>query len=82
MNPPYHSESCQDRSVRGGNRTAEYCARCRGLSPSWLNKITTLQVLIVRLLQMQQHKTDISSIKKSSRLQFEQNCKTSYALPS
>ena len=30
-----------------------------------MNKITTLQVLIVRLLQMQQHKTDISSIKKS-----------------
>lgn len=53
MNPPYHAESCQDCSVRGGNRTAEYCARCRGLSPSWLNKITTLQVLIVRLLQMQ-----------------------------
>ena len=54
----------------------------RGLSPSQLNKITTLQVLIVRLLQMQQHKTDISSIKKSSRLQFEPNSKTSYALPS
>lgn len=53
MNPPYHAESCQDCSVRGGNRTAEYFARCRGLSPSWLNKITTLQVLIVRLLQMQ-----------------------------
>ena len=50
--------------------------------PSQLNKITTLQVLIVRLLQMQQHKTDISSIKKSSRLQFEPNSKTSYALPS
>ena len=46
------------------------------------SKITTLQVLIVRLLQMQQHKTDISSIKKSSRLQFEPNSKTSYALPS
>lgn len=28
-----------------------------------MNKITTLQVLIVRLLQMQQHKMDISSIK-------------------
>lgn len=63
-------------------RTEEYFARCRGLSPSQLNKITTLQVLIVRLLQMQQHKTDISSIKKSSRLQFEPNSKTSYALPS
>lgn len=53
MNPPYHAESCQDCSVRGGNRTAEYFARCRGLSPNWLNKITTLQMLIVRLLQMQ-----------------------------
>ena len=79
---PYHAESCQDCSVRSGNCTEEYFARCRGLSPSQLNKITTLQVLIVRLLQMQQHKTDISSIKKSSRLQFEQNSKTSYALPS
>ena len=79
---PYHAESCQDCSVRGGNRTEEYFARYRGLSPSQLNKITTLQVLIVRLLQMQQHKMDISSIKKSSRLQFEPNSKTSYALPS
>lgn len=33
-----------------------------------MNKITTLQVLIVRLLQMQQHKTDISSIK--SQVEF------------
>lgn len=69
MNPPYHSESCQDRSVRGGNRTAEYCARCRGLSPSWLNKITTLQVLIVRLLQMQKFDDAAgrcSSIKRTS----------------
>ena len=49
--------------MRSGNCTEEYFARCRGLSPSQLNKITTLQVLIVRLLQMQQHKTDISSIK-------------------
>ena len=68
MNPHTHAESCQDCSVHGGNRTEEYFARCRGPSPSQLNKITTLQVLIVRLLQMQQHKTDISSIK--SQVEF------------